>query len=218
MRFVPLRDRVADAFDSETSGKFGELYVTALLDNWREIARAFRRSLLLAVALIVGFYLLRGAKNAELTLGPLKLTNVTSVLTIIPALLAVVAYECVSLLAAFAAYRDAMGEVVRKLHPKVYENDLELLLVPPTLTLLGGIGSSWEDLRKKPPGISEKVLSITSTVVFAAIIGGSAGFLVYAYSYLYRHSHVNTIAVSVSLCVAVIYAIRAWALIEWTDD
>ncbi|HTB49735.1 MAG TPA: hypothetical protein VK701_02035, partial [Solirubrobacteraceae bacterium] len=104
------------------------------------------------------------------------------------------------------------------LHPKVYENDLELLLVPPTLTLLGGIGSSWEDLRKKPPGISEKVLSITSTVVFAAIIGGSAGFLVYAYSYLYRHSHVNTIAVSVSLCVAVIYAIRAWALIEWTDD
>ena len=51
---------------------------------------------------MVAFMLLLNAKEAQFTLGPLRLTNVAAVLTLIPPLVAALAYEFVSLMAAQA--------------------------------------------------------------------------------------------------------------------
>ena len=213
MKHIALADRVAAAFDKETADAYGDQYLDAVVQNWREIARAMRRSLLVIVALMAGFFLLQNAKNTEITLGPLKLTNVSAVLTVIPALVAVLGYEVLAGFFAYVLCRDTITALMKVLHPSIHENDLQLLLVPPTTSLIGGVGSSWEDLRNTAPGMEEKVLVVTSTGIFVAIVIGGFAFFGYSYIHLYADRHANMVAVSVSCLAAAVYVVRTLALL-----
>jgi phosphoglycerol transferase MdoB-like AlkP superfamily enzyme len=218
VKYLPLRDRVEAAFAEQTARSFGHSYLEALLVGWREIAQSLRRSLALVVVLMVAFFLLKNSKTSDFTLGPIKLTNISSVLTVLPVLVSVLIYECMGLVSAFSMYREMTGEVVRSLHPSIYENDLEMMLAPPTITLIGGVGENWEGIRKSPPGLPGSILGATTVAIFAAIVGASFGFLTYAYGYLYTDTHVNSLVVSLSLGASVLYAVRALALAKHTED
>lgn len=93
-----IRERVEHAFDEQTAAAFGIQYLEILLTGWRGLVVSLRRTTLSLVVLVVVFMLLLNAKEAQFTLGPLRLTNVAAVLTLIPLLVAALAYEFVSLL------------------------------------------------------------------------------------------------------------------------
>ncbi|HTB71065.1 MAG TPA: hypothetical protein VK707_08800 [Solirubrobacteraceae bacterium] len=207
-----------DAFNDDTLAAFGQHYLDALLTTWREIMQSMRRSTLLLVALLITFVLLKGAKHAEVTVGPIKLTNVVSVLTIIPALISLLLYEFVSLISAHAVYRNVVGETMRIMHRGVYDSDLEYLLGPATVTFFGGGSRTWEELRSTRPGLSRRFLDATTLLIITAIIGSAFGFIYYAYRYLYQDSHANGLAVSISLAVTVLVLARTVALMFDTDD
>jgi hypothetical protein len=212
MKYISLDERVENAFGAEANCSYGGEYLAILHDNWRDVARSLRRGLLLIVAFMVGFVLLESAKSGEVTLGPLRISSVWAVLTVVPVLVSALSYECVGLLAAFALIREVVGKVTRELHPSVYENDLELMLAPTVVTLVGvGIGLSWEDLRKTAPGLPGAVLYITSVGIFVCIVLGSIGFLVYAYITLFDSHNTSALAVSLSLAAATLFLVRTIA-------
>jgi hypothetical protein len=214
----PLRERVQRGFDEEMIGAFGQRYLEALLTTWRELMQSLRRSTLLLAALITGFVLLKGAKTGEVALGPLRLTNISEVLTIVPALVSLLAYESVSLICAQALYRNMVGEMVRLMYRRLYDCDLEYLLAPTTVMLFGGGARNWEQLRATKEGFAQGILKVTSGLIIGAITGGALGFLYYAYKYLYADSHTAGLTVSISLAVAALFALRTVALMVDTNN
>lgn len=216
MRHIPLRERFDNAF-AQGDDEYARQYLSLLIENWREVARALRRTTMLIAALMVGFVLLEGSKNAQVTLGPLKQANIWAVLTLVPALIAILNYECVSLFAAFAMYRETTSELVRVIRPSVRDNDLEMMLAPPTLSLFGALRGNWEDVHQSAPSLARAVLTTTSLAILTVLILGSIGFLGYAYLQLYTSQRISPIAVSVSFVVAVLYSIRAVALMAHTE-
>ncbi len=213
-----IRERVERGFDESTAATFGEQYFNALLISWREVNQSLRRTTLFLVVLIVGFVLLKDAKAAQFTLGPLRLTNVSAVLTLIPVLVGLLAYEFVALVAAQSTYRKVLGELLRVLHRSVYEHDLEYMLAPPTVMLFGNIGGTWESLRATAPRRSRAFLDRTGTGIAVTLLLGGPAFLIYAYAYLYSDRHANSFAVSLGLAVAVLFFARAAALMDDTED
>lgn len=199
-------------------GAFGQRYLEALLTTWRELMQSLRRSTLLLAALITGFVLLKGAKTGEVALGPLRLTNISEVLTIVPALVSLLAYESVSLICAQALYRNMVGEMVRLMYRRLYDCDLEYLLAPTTVMLFGGGARNWEQLRATKEGFAQGILKVTSGLIIGAITGGALGFLYYAYKYLYADSHTAGLTVSISLAVAALFALRTVALMVDTNN
>ena len=202
-----IEERIKAAFHSGSPDhEFGEKYLDLLYANWCAVARALRRTSVLLVGLVVAFLSLAYARNTEFTLGPLRLTNISSVLVLVPAIVSLLAYEFFVLGTARIRYRDTIRALVQLLHPSVSENDLQLLLEPPTASLWSDEG--WLKLRESEPGIASKLIGWGGNVVLFSLVLGTLAFLVYAYVTLYENSHANTLGVTASLVFAVFNGVR----------
>jgi hypothetical protein len=216
VKYIRLSERVDAAFDGESQSAFDLKYLEYILENWRDMGRSMRRSLIAVVLFMAAFVLLRGAKTAQVTVGPLRITNVSAILIAIPVVVAVLLYESTGYVAGYALFREVANELVRKLHPPIHDNDLGWLLSPPTISLLGGVGLSWEDVQPVEPGLPRKVLDATTIAIFVAVGAVSLSFLGYSYVYLYSDHHANTVAVSISLGLAVLFTVRTLAFLAET--
>lgn len=212
MALKPMRQRTLDAFDDTTLKKYGTRYIEAVMGNWREAEVAMRRTLTLTGVLVVIFFLLAHAKNAEVSFGPLKLTNVAAVLTLIPTIVAILGAEWCDLLAACERYERVWDAVIPRFAPSIYENDLDVLLLPSTVHAFGrGSDRDWQMLRAMPQRPTAFVLLVTRYLLAFVIFIGSIAFFVYSYIYLYGDRHADAAAVTVSLGVTIVFAVRAIA-------
>jgi hypothetical protein len=124
-----VKERVADSFAEEGS-EYIEKYIDMLREEWRSVTTSLSRTILLTLGLVVLFELLLRADTIELTLGPAKLTEPSPILRFIPALIAYLLYEELALMAKWSDISDIYEEILQKYHPKVWANDLELLVAP----------------------------------------------------------------------------------------
>jgi hypothetical protein len=210
----PLGDRVAEAFEDEDVRAFGDKYLDHLLTSAQAIADALRRTSTFVVVLILVFFLLANARTAEFTFGPLKLTNVAAVLTLIPAVVSFLSYEFIVLLHAGNRYEKLKDATIAVLFPGLYQNDLEDSLSPVTTQAWGahrGLG-----LRSVEKGWMASVLDESIWIVGAAIIFGTLGFLVYAYVHLFQEPKAHDVVVAVSLVFAACNVGRA--VLIWFDE
>jgi hypothetical protein len=215
---MDLGSRVRAAFDADLLLNYGQSYLDALLAIWRELVHSLRKTLLLLAALMLAFLLLQGAKNAQFALGPLRLTNVAAVLTLIPILVSALIYEFVILMVAQKRYRDTITETVRLLHPSLYEYGLDHMLYAASNHFVVATAGRWEQMRTTRPGLANKVLELTGLASLSCLTFGAFGFLIYAYSHLFADSHANAIAVSVSAAIALVFFIQTAALLVDSND
>jgi len=157
-------------------------YLEIVLERWSEIASARRRTGTLIVSLGVGSVSLAGAKHGEFTLGPLKLTNVSSVLTIVPATISFLLYELAALMAAAQRYRHVVKALVGRLYPPVAANDLGRLLAPAAPALWGH--DQWSVIREFARNRSTTVLGGLNAGLGVALVLGPFVFLAYAFAEL----------------------------------
>jgi hypothetical protein len=208
MRAMSAATRAETAFAADDADiSFGEKYLELLYANWAQIASTLRRTVTLLVVLVVGFLLLNHTKSAEFTLGPLRLTNIASVLILVPAIVSFLGYEFLALQAAQNRYEEVSQEVVRVLHKPVRDTDLDVLLQPPTASLWGENG--WFDVRDSEPGLVSKLLEWSGLTIAYSLLFVALAFLVYAYVALYENSHANTVAVTISALFSVFNGLRA---------
>jgi hypothetical protein len=213
----PLDDRLRDGFDPHTLDKFGLRYLEAIIESWRESEQTMRRTLAFAGLLVVIFFLLTHAKTAEVTLGPLKLTNVAAILILIPTLVAFLGHEWMELLCAAERYESVSEGLTRLLAPSLHENDLDVLLAPPVVHPYGRLADrSWMEIRSSAKPASRKTLEFITYLVVVVVLLGSIAFLVYSYIYLYGDPHANAVPVSIGLAVTAVYAVRTIAVFVYT--
>jgi hypothetical protein len=202
----------ASPTDSRTAAaEFGDKYLDLLLASWYELARALRRTTTYMVLLTVTFVLLSGAQQTEFTLGPLKLTNVESVLPVVPALLSFFLYEWVVLVSATDRYKKVADTLLKKMHPTIVANDLELMLRPPVAMMWGG--EAWSAVRSEPAGLAGRLLSSAALGIGAVLLFGGLAFHVFAFVDLYGNDGRNTLAVTISLVFCVFNLARAFLVI-----
>jgi sterol desaturase/sphingolipid hydroxylase (fatty acid hydroxylase superfamily) len=209
----PIDVRIRAAFDHNTLEKFGLRYLEAIIGNWRDAEQTMRRLLGFAGVLVVVFFLLLHAKNAEVAFGPLKLTNVAAILTLAPTVVAYLMHEYIDHMGACERYEDACEELVKLLAPSVRENDLDTLLAPEVVHPMGRAADrSWDSLRIAPRPVTREIMRVTQLIGIVVVLFGTLAFLVYAYIYLYGDPHANGTAVSIGLAITVVFTARAVAV------
>lgn len=215
VKVKPLSQRVADGFAAPETRAFGEKYLELVLAGWTEIETALRRTIILIVVLVVAFLLLADAKTTEFDLGPLTLSDVTGVLTLVPAIVSFLYFEFVVLLTAGVRYRRVRDALVENLHPDLYENDLEKMLFPPVTSVLGF--NRWR-LPTTPGGAIAKTVEILAVGTGLLLFFGALGFLVYAYQDLLANEEADTAAVTVSAVFASFNVVRAFLMLSDDED
>jgi hypothetical protein len=209
-----MKKRVEEAFDPEgADAAFCEKYLDLLYANWAAIATSLRRTATLVIVLMLGFVLLTQSRDAQFTLGPLKFTNVASVLVVAPALVSFLMFELYSLVLASRLYREATNAVMRRLHPSVQANHLNLLLAPPTASLWADNG--WTSLQVSHSDFLSKIFEWTMLVAALTILMGTGFFLIYAYVTLYEGGRANSVAVTASAVFACFNVFRAGLLVRF---
>jgi hypothetical protein len=203
-----MRERADAAFGAEPTQAFSEKYLDMLYANWFETMRAARRALLLATLLALAFFLLEHAKTGTIKIGPLETHNIVSVLTLIPAIASFLIFEALNLTFSAVYFREASGAVFHKLHPKIYENDLEVLLEP-TSTFAWGMGSNvieyFFDGSHRLVQAHEKLTTAAIVTTWIAAIA----FFVYAYVTLFEGHHGSYILLIASLLFTIFNLLRA---------
>lgn len=206
LKVMPTGERVAKAFADESARAYGDKYLDHLLTRRTDLGRDIRRAVSLVALLAVSFALLAGAKEAQLTLGPIKLTNVAGVLTLVPALLAYLYYEFMALMLVTHLYNRLISATFKSLYPGLYEQDLEVPLAPTTMQPWGYTIASV--LRENDSSRWSDIDEALGTAHGVAIHFGAIIFLVYAYWRLFSLPTANDVAVGVSLAFAAVNALR----------
>jgi len=205
-----LDERVADGFDDKAS-PFRARYLDIALERWSEITRTARRTAIFIVVLGVGFVLVAGAQKAEFTLGPLKLTNVSSVLTIVPAIVSFALYELAALMLAASNHSKIVEALVERFYPSIAANDLDLVLAPATASLWGH--EVWLGMRRRAePGLVAVTLSRLNSWLGMTVILAPLPFLVLAFNHLYQDARADKLAVSAAAVFAVVNVLRMFLL------
>jgi hypothetical protein len=205
-----LAERITNAFprDDPKSEEFASWTLNVVLSEWRDVAMAMRRSVLLMFLLIVAFQLLITANVAELTLGPFKVKDLTIAQALVPAVVAYAFYEFIVLTGVAYRLRGAREHLIRVLHPHIYDEDLEHIFSPGALSFTQHVHT--KEIRSRQVGLAARLWSIASTGIAIAAIFGVLVFLVYAYLMLYQRDS-STVLVSTSALFSAVVIIAAVA-------
>jgi hypothetical protein len=211
MQFKTISERVENAFCDSDAKAFGDRYLDIVLQTWRDVAVALRRTGIVLALLIAAFLLLFGAQESTISVGPFQIDDLSAVLVLMPALVAHLLYEFVALVIAFNVYDQLRLHVVRHLHPTVESNDLESAIAPGSPSFWGQ--DSWRLLRTKPPGLLKPIENGITAAILGAIVIGCAGFVVDAYVRLPSRPHVNDVELVLSALFALFALLRMALLV-----
>jgi hypothetical protein len=213
MQFKPISERVESAFRDPDGKAFGDRYLDIVLQTWRDVSVALRRTGTALALLIAAFLLLFGAKRSSVSIGPFKVDDLSAVLVLMPALVAHLLYEFVALVIAYATYDQLRLHVVRHLHPAIEHNDLESAIAPGSLSFWGQ--DPWRLLRRRPPALKPIENGITAAILIAIVLG-CAAFVVDAYVRLPARPHVNGVELALSgLFAAFSLARLVLLVVDW---
>jgi hypothetical protein len=203
-----LTDRIEQAFDDDEARAYGDKFLDYLVSRYDALEQALRRTSVLCAVLVVSFLLLAGAKQAKFTVGPITLTNVAGVLTLIPAVFSYLYYELVVLVQGRNTFAEGVSASVAKLYPTLDKNGLVPMLAPATVQAWSP--PSWQDLRAREATWGDRFDGLLETAIIAIVLFGSVLFVGYCYWHLYREPKANTIAVSASIVFSALNVTRSW--------
>lgn len=194
-----ITERINSAFDSLESDESKSNYIQAVRASLEDIETKLQANLKIVLVGMVAFELVVRASLSELSLGPIKITDLSMVQKILPAVVAYFYNQIISLYAIRILARQVHDRAIKYTARSIYENDLEYFTLPHSWFLT-------EDIMKQYTGIKLFTI-ITIPVKFATVVAPIA-FLVYAYYQNFRISGSSDILVWSSLIASVILAIQ----------
>jgi hypothetical protein len=123
-----LSQRVDDAFDDAGAQRFADKYLDSVLESYQSAADGLRRTVILVAVLVLAFFLLEHAKSGAFEIGPLHLSNVAAVLTLIPAILSLQYIELAALATAGMRLEKLRDALFARLYPSIARESLDNLL------------------------------------------------------------------------------------------
>ena len=211
---MSTRARVEAAF-AENTHEFGDRYLELLHASWTAIEAALKRTTFLIVSLLAAFLLLQEADSGDFSLGPVAVTDASSVLILVPAVVSVLYYEFVVLLFARDRYWRLQYELIRKLYPSVHDAGLGHALAPPTASVWGA--NPWQQLRTTGWDRATHLLDNSGFLVAGVLVLAAIFFPIYAYVWLFADSDANDILVAASLIFGMFNLVRT-GLTFWDES
>jgi len=203
--YQPLSGRIEAFLAEPTERGWADRYLERLIDNTNVLSERLRRTTALIILLLGAFVVFSGAKTTEVTVGPFKLTNVSAVLTLIPAIVSYLYFEFVITGLARAQARDITNALLAGLYPEFSWNHLVETLDTATLQVFG----EESRLRAKPPNRASKVIDKLTDLHAYGLLFGALAFIAYAYVHLFNDPKAKTYVVVASLAFAAVNVARA---------
>jgi hypothetical protein len=204
----PLSERFKQAFPPEATASFGNQYLEMLLQNLRETDKGIRYVTAAVIFLIFTFELFARAAVSEISLGPVKLSELSLIHRLLPALAAYFLFELVSLYDLRSRGAHVFYAGIAKFYPDVYATDLEAYLLPSSPTVFGD--SRFLDSEHSTAKIQKFLNYVIATVLIL-------GTLIFIASALYRLFGIFGRAdpiVWISSVVSVVYAVQGFLVAE----
>jgi hypothetical protein len=168
--FVNLRQATRDVFSKPENREYGGDYAKEVRENWKEVSSSIGRSAVLLLVSIFAFELLARASIDKVTIAGLEIKDLSFIRRALPVLSAYLFYEIISLWARHVNFNDVHAELIRTLHPDIYDKDLEFFLTPrlPSATFMPQIvfGSSGRNKLYTVIGRSLALLVLLIVPVF----------------------------------------------------
>ena len=214
MAVKKLSQRVDDAFDDAGAQRFADKYLDSVLESYQSAADGLRRTVILVAVLVLAFFLLEHAKSGAFEIGPLHLSNVAAVLTLIPAILSLQYIELAALATAGMRLEKLRDALFARLYPSIARESLDKMLGPVRLQAWGEVG--WREVRTTEESRITRTLDVLDAVAFSTIFLGALAFTVYAFGHLFHDPKASTVTVAISLGFTVVNMVRA-ALLLWDE-
>jgi hypothetical protein len=207
MQEKTLRERADDAFAGDDAREFADTYIGLVIASWREVQGSLRRTSMLLALIIVAFLVLHRAERIELSLLGIKVTDLSAILALLPAVASYFLYELVVLTDARARHRDVVAAVTGVRYPDLLQSNLHVLMEP-GIGLVWGTTWQWH-LREKPAGWRFKALERMALGLALLMVVAPVLFFAFAYLELFRDERVGTLPIVASLAFTIFNVVRA---------
>jgi hypothetical protein len=202
-----LASRVRDSFEEDEMRGLADHYLELILSNWRDVQAAMRRTVVLLVVLILGFLVLVRAEGAEVAVVGIKVTDLSAILAVLPAVVSHLLYDFVVLANTRAIFRDTVDALTGLTYPSLHRNELEVLMGPASTMIWGSAAQI--QLRTREPGRTFAILRAMSLALLLAVLLVPLLFFGYAYWELFVGDRADLLPAAASLAFTVFSATRA---------
>lgn len=209
--------RINEAF-KDAATEDVEKYQALLFDSWQNISKSLNKIVVLIFVLAAASELLIYQPASKLAIGSFTFTNTSSVQILIPAIVTYIVYDGYLLTMRWVDHKNAYIAITKEFTPKIYENDLDLLIRPP-LPALWNIGST-----------SQATIALTSekfaagTTRFFGIIAifiFPLTFEIQIYDHLFTKYGIHdlllwvSVSITAALMVSAFINLVLWSLEDW---
>jgi hypothetical protein len=207
-----IKEMVGDSFRDHDSREYAKEYLSCISSNNQFLETETRRSLIRSFLLFGLFFLLIGASVEEVTLGPIKIKDISIIEKFLPLLVAVNYYELISLIIMRRLFLETEGRMVEILSKNIYKNDLETFLFPNSIPL-------WSEkiFEKSYEGIVYKINDNINLFISLIIFLGAFLFEGYAFYMCFVLFGVSDIILWSVLIVSVLFLLKGF-LTFWEMD
>jgi hypothetical protein len=125
-----LKERVEEALSNGVSREYFAEYTKSVAENIRDTESKFHRSILFLIFSIVVFELITQASIAEVSLGPFKLSNLSSIQKFLPSVVAYFYLEVISIALMRRLLTLTFTATMKVTHSPIYDSDLDYFQLP----------------------------------------------------------------------------------------
>jgi hypothetical protein len=203
-----FQDRVKKAFSDERTREYGDDYLEHIRDTWRQVDVRLTRSRIIFLVLIAVFLLFGQAVEA-VSLGPLKISDVSVVYKLLPA---AIAFYCFNLWSLTANTNDLVilhHEVMRSIRKPLVDNQLEGYLFP-----------HWGIIYYKPiletGGAGSRLATgcLRGWLIMSVYLLLPLVFEVYAFFRLFSQYGIADLLVWISLVISIYFLAQTWFVVR----
>ncbi len=167
------------AFSDKVARKYANEYLETIRSNWRYVESIVKRTVLLALLLMAIFELMSQSSIQEVTLGPVKLTNLTLIYKFLPLAISFCFYYLMNLIQMQITYSVIHRRIMNQVYSPISMNKIESFLPPPYTSIFGDI--TFIPKQYKLYVVVEHI----STVIAFGVIFGALVFEIYAFQRLF---------------------------------
>jgi hypothetical protein len=207
-----IKELVGDSLRDVNSREYAKEYLSCISSNNQLIETETRKSLIRVFLLFGLFFILIGASFEEITLGPIKMKDISIIEKLLPLLVAVNYYELTSLICMRRLLIETEGRIVESLFPDFYKNGLHGYLFPNLVPLWAN-----EIFAKSHEGIVHKVDDFIFIFIGLIVISGAILFECYAFYICFVLFGVSDIILWAVLILAILFLLKGF-LILWGSD
>jgi hypothetical protein len=194
-----LQNRALLAFPINSTKTYILEVLSEIRSNWKEAEKQVRTPLLLIIILVIIFELFQLSAIQEVSLGPIKIADLSFVQKIIPIVIAFYFYSIANISLMISSYHSIHNVIMKRHFPKIVENDIEKFITPPYFSIFGD-NSFLPRSYKFTHIIKNLLLLLGYLVIFGPVI-----FDIYAFLMLFYKFGVNDLFIWLVLLFSIYF-------------